>query len=252
MLRRICSHYSDKGRKKSINQDAFLIEELEISGTNYVLAAICDGMGGLSEGEYASKRMTEALAKWFETEFPYIHEGFPDVIESLHVLFENTDREILLYADQNGIKCGTTVAVLILNNTDYMCINVGDSRVYRINRKIKLLSKDHSVVQQLLDDQKITEEEARHHSQRNILTQCVGTGGMIYPSSRTGSYKKGEDAFLLCSDGLVHEAAPDEILSRLKMTGIRNDREGNEVLKKLATDVMDRGEKDNVSAIYIR
>ena len=246
----LCTAYTDKGTRKQVNQDSVLIMQGEMAGDEIVFVCICDGMGGLKNGEVASGKAAKALSYWFEDELPcLLRSGLSnDVLkESLnHTIFE-IDDAVREYGDDNG-ECGTTLSGILLYRGRYVCVNVGDSRIYRINEtSISQLTKDQTVVQKLMDEGEITEEEASRHRDRNVLLQCIGAGGDVVPVYTYGTYAEG-DVFLACSDGFRHKLTGDEIHGIFRQCpGM--DKDGiNSLLKDAVEANMQRGEKDNISA----
>ena len=151
MYHAICS---DRGTVKKINQDSALYKQASTGIGDLMLAAVCDGMGGLRNGEVASSEMIKAIATWFDHQLPLlVEEGITDdaLIESLNRLIINEDEKITEYGEVNG-ECGTTLSAVIACGSRYLCVNIGDSRVYRITDcGILQLTHDQTVVQQLID-----------------------------------------------------------------------------------------------------
>lgn len=242
---------TDKGNIKKINQDSALYKEADTDMGKIILAAVCDGMGGLSNGEVASSMMTKALSQWFDTSFPVLcREGLTDntLKKSLNRLIIQEDERITRYGEKNG-DCGTTLAAVIAGNGMYICVNVGDSRVYRITKDVILqLTHDQTAVQQLIDAKRITEEQAKAHPDKNKLLQCVGAGGDVSPAYSLGEYSKG-DIFLVCSDGFRHK------LSEKEMKGVFNRVKNDDDLSKAARMCVDaikkRKERDNITVIIV-
>ena len=131
MYHAICS---DRGTVKKINQDSALYKQASTGNGDLMLAAVCDGMGGLRNGEVASGEMIKALAAWFDNYLPLLVKGgITDevLVESLNRLITDEDERITEYGEENG-ECGTTLSAVIACGSRYLCVNIGDSRVYRI------------------------------------------------------------------------------------------------------------------------
>ncbi|MDD6810895.1 MAG: serine/threonine-protein phosphatase [Lachnospiraceae bacterium] len=232
--------YWDKGKVRKINQDSIIVLKALTCRGRVFMAAVCDGMGGMDWGEGASGYVVEELVTWF----------YDDLISAigkkkpLWVIRRSLERKVYqmqgrikFYAQKHNVAMGTTMSVLVLWEKRYLLWHLGDSRIYQLRRKkigkrtrIKQLTKDH------------VQEE-------NKLTRCVGSFGFFVPDFKMGIAHKRE-AFLLCSDGFfrrLQEAEIWEVLQNSRMETENGDRR----LKELAEAALRRGEKDNLSAVYI-
>ena len=249
MYHAICS---DRGTVKKINQDSALYKEAETGIGDLMLAAVCDGMGGLRNGEVASSEMITALSGWFDHQLPFLmEERITDyaLIESLNRLIINEDEKITEYGEVNG-ECGTTLTAVIACGGRYLCVNIGDSRVYRIaDDGIMQLTHDQTVVQQLIDQGRITTKQAEVHPDRNVLLQCIGAGGDVVPDYSTGEYKEG-DMFLICSDGFRHKLKKEE-MAGIFGGGFGSDQELKEAAKSAVEISKGRKERDNITVIAV-
>ncbi len=249
---------SDVGISKNVNQDSLLVEEAVSDKGPVLFAAICDGMGGLANGEYASAIMTYALSEWFENVFPnvlsYVTDmpSLDDLKEGLTSTIIDTDRALKNFAfEHGGAAVGTTITGVLLVGNEYFTVNVGDSRVYKIGKTAVQLTHDHSLVQRMQDDGEITAEEARHHPRRNVLLQCVGATGDVVPDYTTGTFGN-DELFMLCCDGFRHELSNEEFAHYLSPQRLKTEAD----LKKAAVGCINlnkkRMEKDNISVVLIR
>lgn len=224
---------SEVGLHRSGNEDSALI--------NGVLIAVADGMGGHAGGEVASKvaitTLTQILPLLNNDEMD--SESLEDFL--LTALVE-VDDEIRITAEANDrlSGMGTTLTSIALYRGKAYVLHAGDSRAYRLRGKeFTQLTKDHSVVQELIDAGTITEEEAAVHSQRSVLTNVLMGHGNITPLLLEYDVKDG-DKFLLCSDGLNAVLKNSEIESILK---------GEDALNKLIELTYERGAPDNVTVV---
>jgi serine/threonine protein phosphatase PrpC len=224
---------SEIGLHRSGNEDSALI--------NGVLIAVADGMGGHAGGEVASKVAITTLAQIL----PLLdnNEMDPESLEDflLSSLVE-VDQEIGETAQANDrlSGMGTTLTAIALYRDKAYVLHAGDSRAYRLRGKeFMQLTKDHSVVQELIDSGAISESEALVHPQRSVLTNVLMGNGNITPLLIAYDVKAG-DKFLLCSDGLNTVVANDEIKSKLNSTDPISD---------LITLTYERGAPDNVTII---
>lgn len=175
--------HSDRGIKKNTNQDSVLIKEASTDYGDVMLAVVCDGMGGLAKGEVASAALIKAFSMWFEVQFPELlyRRRTADGINRMEL--ENEINKLILDVNQriadhgklSHIAMGTTATVLLMAEGKYYTMNVGDSRVYKIDGQgMTQLTKDQTFVQKEIDAGRMTPDEARVHPQRNVLLQCVG------------------------------------------------------------------------------
>ena len=246
--------HTDVGIRKKVNQDSMIIEQAETGTGTILMAAVCDGMGGLQDGELASKETVISLQKWFREELPAILEkGLTTnrFEESLNRVIMQADERMNRYSYENG-DCGTTLSGIILYNGKFGCVNIGDSRVYRIRAgKIKQLTHDQSVVQKEIDEGRITEEEAALHPQRNVLLQCIGAGCEVTAEYSYGVYHP-EDVFLVCSDGFRHKLTAKEIAGRFDAKMFRTKEDMLQAAVDAVEENKKRKEKDNISVIVVK
>ena len=241
--------YTDVGNCKKINQDSAIYKEAETGIGRIMLAAVCDGMGGLSNGEVASAMMTESLSKWFDEQVPLLcQEGLSDysLMKSLSSMILQADGKVTNYGDEFG-ECGTTLSAVLACGGKYICVNIGDSRVYRLTKEsVTQLTHDQSVVQQLIDAGKITRDEAETHPDRNRLLQCIGAGGDVSPEYSVGDCDKG-DMFLVCSDGFRHKLTEKEMLG--VFSRVKNSRDLPKAAKMCVDAIKKRKERDNITVV---
>ena len=256
MQRFLSAAHTDVGIKKKKNQDAVLLMEAETGDGNALLAAVSDGMGGLEAGEEASRIMTEALEGWFRNRLPLSLSGgtFDEdsFMEGISGAIYQADNAIADYEDEIHGDCGTTVSLVFLYMGKWYVANVGDSRVYHHDGSVIMqLTKDHTLVQQEVDQGRMTKEEAEASKDRNILLQCVGAGGMVDPDWFCGTYKPG-DVFLVCCDGFRHVLGKEDFFSRLHPDVLTDEMQMESVLKECTDEEKRRGERDNISAILVK
>ena len=251
----IISSPSDIGLKKEVNQDALMVKQATTGGKEIIFAAVCDGMGGLANGELASSHMIVMLSYWFDKILPrLLKEGLSNSLlrESLNKVILKANESIEKIREEDG-PCGTTVAALFLYAGHYASVNVGDSRIYSVTRNLGLtqITRDHSLVQNLIDTGKISEESARTHPQRNVLLQCVGAGAEVVPEYDFDYYQQG-DVFILCSDGFRHKVNEEEMETALHPAKIPDKAALDQILMDLVELNKQRNETDNISAIAIK
>jgi serine/threonine protein phosphatase PrpC len=218
-------------------------EDSAIYGAN--LIAVADGMGGHAGGEVASAIAINALAQLL----PVITDPEID-IDSREDLFLNItyeiDSQILEKSKQNPelAGMGTTLTALNISGDNVELLHIGDSRCYRYrDNKLEQLSYDHTVMQELLDQGRLTPEEVFDHPQRSLLTQALMGDSGLDPI--LVSYEiKADDQFLLCSDGLTN------LLSDYEIGKIIESKSGDDVISALITEVKAKGAPDNITIIW--
>ena len=235
---------SDIGKAREINQDYYSIPKPE---DNLQLFVLADGMGGYNGGEVASKLATESAKSYIENNFDKIEHNKEAILELIKsaieyantVVFERSKQE------QELEGMGTTLDICFIYNNKVYVGHVGDSRIYRIRGEIiRKLTKDHSYVQQLVEDGKITREEAEHHPKKNMLLKALGCMDCVEPDLRARNYETG-DVLLMCSDGLTNMVEEKEIYRVVR----ENPETATQVLVELANVA---GGYDNITVVIIK
>lgn len=226
---------------RSLNEDSFFVSEPDSKGT--VLAIVADGMGGHNAGEVASGKAVGILQNGI------FRETDMSAKDVLIKAVEDANQEIyeMSINKENLSGMGTTITACLAMENTVTAVQVGDSRLYLIRKdKISQITKDHSLVEMLVENGTITKEEAKNHPQKNIITRAVGTDKTVEADIYEFSVKKG-DTVLLCSDGLVNMVDDEEILSVIKSA---------ETLDAAANTLVSQAEKaggtDNITVILIR
>ena len=252
--------HSDRGIKKNTNQDSVLIKEASTDYGDVMLAVVCDGMGGLAKGEVASAALIKAFSMWFEVQFPELlyRRRTADGINRMEL--ENEINKLILDVNQriadhgkiSHIAMGTTAAVLLMAEGKYYTMNVGDSRVYKIDGQgMTQLTKDQTFVQKEIAAGRMTPDEARVHPQRNVLLQCVGASEVIIPEFTQGEYKSGE-VYMLCSDGFRHVITEEEFYKLIDPEKMETERALKDEAVYCTELNKSRQEKDNISVILLK
>ncbi len=253
---------SDIGNKKKVNQDSLIIKQARTNTLGRVcFACLCDGMGGLSQGEIASASFINRMNQWFENELPRLISGeaseetedlsitksikidyWKEIEYQWGLICSQMNQGLGRYGADQGIKLGTTAVVAIFMHGEYLIMSVGDSRAYQIEKKsIKQITHDQSYVQQQIDLGRMTLKEAEKSPQKSVLLQCIGASENVYPDFFRGVCNKNE-RFLLCSDGLWRLLKKEEIIKyAFQKDGV----------KKMTEIVKARGETDNISGLVI-
>ncbi|CAG7584969.1 Protein phosphatase PrpC [Peptoniphilus tyrrelliae] len=226
------------GNYRKNNEDFYFVNE---SKNLYILA---DGMGGHLAGERASKMATDIIASDFEKSKEI--ERIEDAIEILSSSIRDANREIFKNSEENEDYrgMGTTVSAGVILGDVLVYSNVGDSRIYKINRDMEQITIDDSFVNYLIEIGEITEEEAKVHPKKNVLTKAMGTTADLDVSVNTLKMEKG-DIFLFCSDGLTNMVSDEEIFKVIKENSPEDARD------KLIALALENGGMDNITFILV-
>lgn len=235
---------TDRGLVRRNNQDACAYAAKE---GEYAWAVVCDGMGGAAAGDLASAMAVSRFQNHMvclEEPEEYQEEG-----QLLVQAAEAANRAVYLKASANRAYAGmgtTLVGALLRENTLWV-VNVGDSRAYHITKEaIQRITRDHSVVEDLVQKGEITPEEARHHPQKNLITRALGTTRQVKVDLFQRNVKEGE-AILLCSDGLVNEVTDGDIWKETLAGGTPE-----EICRRLLDRTLAEGAPDNVTIVLFQ
>ena len=244
------AYINEKGRRRS-NQDSLFFAQAEKRGRGFFCAAVCDGMGGLSQGAEASAEMAGAIDRWFrETEgSASIRVG--EAAGSLLAAVLDVNAELDRRGRNSRRPLGTTCAVLVGNGRRWAALSVGDSRIYRIrNGRGEVLTRDQTLAEHLVSQGRMDPEAAEGSRESTILMQCVGASPSVEPLTLRGWSRRG-DCFVLCSDGFRRAVKTEEIASVLSHAGSgKGNLRGS--LRKIAGTAFARGETDNMTAVAVR
>lgn len=233
---------SDVGRCRSSNQDAYRIGEL--SGGAW--AVVCDGMGGHSGGSVASQIAVEKIAAYIQTNLKESMSSYSvrNILESA-IVSANADIFDTAAADSTLKGMGTTVVAVVCLNNFCVVAHVGDSRCYRLSvNGVTQVTKDHSLVQELVDAGVLAPEQAENHPQKNIITRALGIEDDVTVDFNDISVAQG-DKLLLCSDGLSNHVSESELIDCTADTDVFN------YAARLIALANEHGGRDNITAVVI-
>lgn len=228
----------EKGEKSSVNGDYAVIHELD----DGLLAMICDGVGGSKKGDVAAK----LCATRFYSQFTQNKER--DYLNRIKTSLISTNDYINKIKSEKSEKLSSTTAdVLLIKNNFVYWGHVGDSRIYTLKNKIiRCLTKDHSLVQKLVDNGLITVKEAQNHPNRNIMTTALGSKeNLIIDVSKLALNHIDNYKFFLCTDGVFNIVTDSEIQKVLTNNSVPD---AASELKKL---IISRNPEDDYSFILI-
>lgn len=234
----IC-YLTDSGGRNT-NEDELLIKSVE----QLHILAVADGIGGCAAGEVASSVALTEIEKSLEAN---LEEG--DIGNVVKEAVAKANKEIYLLSKENPeyAGMGTTLVMALIQQGKVVIANVGDSRAYHLSGgQIRQISRDHSVVQVLIERGMITEEEARHHPQRNSLTRALGAEPQVEVDLYNTKLKRG-DILMLCSDGLT-DSLSDEEINEVVRSASNMDKACAELIRR----ANEKGGKDNITVVLAR
>lgn len=231
---------TDIGRKRKLNQDFVFASEQPV-GKLKNLFIVADGMGGHNAGDYASKYTVETIVE----EIGRSEEELS--VKNIRQAIETANDRIRQKAKEDIALSGMGTTVVVASCMDHVLevANVGDSRLYIIGEEIRQVTRDHSLVEEMVRMGGLGKEEARNHPDKNIITRAVGAGRTVEPDFFTVELEEG-DMVLMCSDGLTNMLEDEEI--RMILCGARDIVEKATMLVNAANA---NGGKDNISVILI-
>jgi len=240
---------TDSGKVRKHNQDVF--QTFSKDDKNIAVLVVCDGMGGANAGNIASGLAADAFMKYIKDDIEAITDDYSraDIATMMTnaVLSANTEVYEKSMEDEEFSGMGTTLTAAVSTNHGEVVANVGDSRLYHISDdNITQITRDHSVVEDMIERGEITRTEARKHPSRNLITRALGTG-VYEPPDIFFLEMKSDDSIVLCSDGLTNVVFDSEIKNELERGG--TVRESCEVLVDKA---LSRGAPDNVTVVILK
>lgn len=222
------SSLTDIGVKRKDNQDNYWSARLEVDGELCGVVCLCDGMGGLDDGAFASRSVVEAVREYFRSSIDF--KGLVDVIKGVNDTLYSRSKEL-------GVSLGTTCTVLMCYRGSYYVLHIGDSRCYRacsLEGVVSILTSDHTVLEKYRSaGRELPPKLVRKY--RNTLTRCVGVSPSIDLDYYSGEYAEG-DLFIVCSDGFWHYLEDSSFFN-----GDFEDLEG------LVRKYISMGETDNIT-----
>jgi serine/threonine protein phosphatase PrpC len=231
-----CVSRTHVGLRRKVNEDSLLVR------TERGLWAVADGMGGHDAGDVASSKVTESLL-----DLPDVGD-LDGLVEGAIQALAQANRDLIALATANGSErtIGSTVVGLAIADGQFRCFWAGDSRAYRVrDDRIEQLTRDHSLVQNLVDAGMLQPNEAVDHPNSNIITRAVGVAPELSVDTVGGDVRSG-DQFLLASDGLTRVVEDHEMAAELLSNAPAKAAE------RLIDTVLSRGAPDNVSIIIAK
>ena len=230
-----------QGMVRQQNQDAFDARTL---ADGRVIALVCDGMGGARAGNVASTMAVELFMRYF-LELEHDCDGE----ERMRQAAAAANREVFQRAatDQECVGMGTTLVAALAGEEEALILNEGDSRAYHVTQSgITRVTRDHSLVEDMVIRGELTREEARNHPHKNLITRALGAEPVLMADCFRQPLEEGS-RLLLCSDGLSNVVSEQEMLYEIIHGG-----EDESCCRRLLDIALNRGAPDNVTAVLIR
>lgn len=240
---------TDKGAIRKDNQDCFILEKCEAKGC--LIAALCDGMGGAKAGGIASQLSNKAFVSYIYTKLTSrLPRGvdYKRILEAACAEANGVAFEYSHFDDEFDGMGTTIVGGVIKNNGNGYIINVGDSRAYLISHRpagIRQITRDHSLVEELIEAGAITAEQARSHPRKNVITRALGSDPRVECDYFTFTLQSG-DILLMCSDGLSNIVSDLELFEYAK-----EFPEPEALCRALMSKALNRRAKDNVTIVAV-
>jgi len=254
----LTAYCTDMGAAGKKNQDALSIRTAAFMGKEYAMAAVCDGVGGLSEGEKASSYIIDMLSEWFEKNFSDLlrkkadlSEIRADLDESIHHFNDCLNS----YAQSRGFLMATTLtAALFMPCAEkILIVNVGDTRCYRItDRSCDVLTNDHSVVGEKVRQGLLSEEKAGSDPRQNQITRCIGAGFKNTEFEYCITEYETGCCYMLCTDGFRKKITSEEIKKAFSPSENTSEEKLQRNTEYLTDLNLQRGETDNITAAVIK
>ena len=235
-MRYVAGCKSNIGRVRENNQDAVVLRTFERRGDNFIVLAVCDGIGGLEHGEMASSLAVARIEAWFDevTEWLDITGADGELLFShMKDLVEECNTLVRECRIARGIEMGTTLSLLMIVRNTYYIIQVGDSRVYRYN---------DGTLEQLTVDASVT--RIKNGRMKAYLDNYLGKQDELWFTSTVGNVKE-RDLFIVCSDGFYPQLVPEDL--RKYERKLRKAKKADEACEEMIECMMNRGERDNIT-----
>lgn len=246
-----CCGKTDVGKKRKNNQDYFMLH----LDKNYLSAVVCDGMGGAASGNVASRLACEIYQETLKSSLNGIDLNTlnrEELVKILRLSVVCANRAVYAKAqtDNECYGMGTTLVAFFSCPAINAAVNVGDSRLYAVNKHMAIqITKDHSLVQMLVDNGALSEKEAMQHPKKNIILRALGVEDMVEPDM---FFNIEYEYILLCSDGLTNFVSRREI-EEILYTESRWRTITQEKRVKMLIDLANKkGGTDNITAVLIR
>lgn len=233
------SRFTSPGAEKKFNEDA--VETAEINGG--LLAVLCDGVGGDNGGDLAARIALKSALYFFSA------SENKDNLEKIKLAIEESNSFVLNHSSASAQQknMATTLEIIYLKDNFVYWGHIGDSRIYHLkSKRLNQITKDHSLVQKLLDEGYLTHKQAADHPQKNVIIKALGDNQIIEPDlSKIRLNENEENKLFICSDGVSN------LISNSELEKVLNYDDLEEIKSSLIKMIRLRGAKDDYSFIII-
>ena len=232
---------TDVGKRRELNED-YIYTSNKMVGSLSNLFIVADGMGGHNAGDYASKHTVEKVVETVEElkKEQDIEEIIQEAIYRANAYIYEKSKE-----DMSLSGMGTTLVVATIKDQEITVANIGDSRMYVVNQDITQITKDHSLVEEMVTMGGLDKEAARNHPDKNIITRAIGVKELVLADFFSVRLEK-EDKILLCTDGLTNMLKDDEIHHI-----IQSNEDVEEAARALIAAANENGGRDNIAVVLV-
>ncbi|MBE6780118.1 MAG: Stp1/IreP family PP2C-type Ser/Thr phosphatase [Ruminococcaceae bacterium] len=232
----------DIGKERTLNQDAFFAGEIS---QDIAFAVVCDGMGGANAGDVASQTAVKTISEYIINSYrrKITIRDFVKILKNA-IISANITLYDMASKDDALKGMGTTVVVAVVKENEVAIAHVGDSRIYLVNDEITQLTRDHSIVQTLIESGEISPEAAARHPRKNVITRALGVEADVAVDTAELILQENE-SLLLCTDGLTNFVTVEDILKTFK------ENDTAIVPEKLVELANAGGGGDNITAVTL-
>lgn len=224
------------GNTRKTNQDAIILRCTQREGQYFMVLAVCDGIGGLEQGEAASSMTVQRISQWYDgiLEWLDIETAEAEILNAhLKDLAEDCNRLVKRYQELHRVNTGTTMSLLMIFRDRFYIVQAGDSRIYRYRE---------GGLEQLTRDDTVT--RVKNGRIRLYLDNYLGKQETLWFTCAGGTLQK-DDILLVCSDGLYHYLQPEDL--RQVEKNIRRQKKIEAACRQLIDRMLERGERDNIT-----
>lgn len=251
----IAAYHTDVGISKKTNQDSLAIKIVNTKDGVVAFGIVCDGMGGLSKGELASKEVIMSFCNWFDNQLVDSVENGTfnenELVKQWNDIVQSENKRLGIFGEENHLMLGTTLSAMLMYKDQYYIVHVGDSRIYELASSVTQLTNDQTFIAREIAAGRMTEEQAKTDPRRSVLLQCVGASQIVEPEFTKGTIQRNA-VYMLCSDGFRHQISNEEMMEKIGPAASTDEEKMKFGAIYLTELVKNRKESDNISVALIR
>lgn len=239
------------GINHEINEDSHTLMVTSYKKETIILSVVCDGVSTCDNSHLASKNINRKYRDWFRTSIKKIYDSnemVDDLKTEWNNLINEINKEIIDYGKKHGTKLASTMLAALFIRGNLIAVNVGDSRLYKINNQITQVTKDQTLAQYKIDSGELTEKEANSNKKyTNTLIMSIGTTSNVEADFYITKYNA-MDSFLVCTDGIYKTLSNEELLRHISSSSLTC----KSILNNLIEKVLSKKETDDITGILIK